>query len=123
MKAIILKEVGSVDNLKYEWIMFMNDSLLLPINGIKNCMISIDNMRKTYDFWGHCLTPEINIHLVGTPFEFKYELIDDIYMFIYNNLNLCKTRNDFIYKIETSLTKYLVNKNYKMGTIIKWEQL
>ena len=117
-----LKKI-KVDNLKYEWIMFMNDSLLLPINGIKNCMISIDNMRKTYDFWGHCLTPEINIHLVGTPFEFKYELIDDIYMFIYNNLNLCKTRNDFIYKIETSLTKYLVNKNYKMGTIIKWEQL
>jgi hypothetical protein len=112
-----------IDNLKYKWIMFMNDSILLPINGINNCMMSIDKMRKTSDFWGHWLSSEsINIHLVGCPIEFKYELIDDIYIFIDSNLKLSKTKSEMI-NMEVLFTKYLLDKNYKMGSIIKYTDL
>ena len=108
------------ENLNYEWIMFINDSLLFPINGITNFMNSVITIRKTCDFWGHWLSPEINLHLVGTPIEFKYNLIDDIIIFIKNNIPLCKDKNDFIYKIETKFTQYLFEKNYKMNSIIKY---
>ena len=93
--------------------MIMNDSLLFPINGIKNCMTSIKCMRTYCDFWGHWLSPEVNIHLVGTPIEFKYNLIDDVGVFIKDNLNLCKEKVDYIIKLEVSLTAYLIKKNIK----------
>lgn len=108
------------NKLKYNWIMIMNDSLLFPINGIKNCMTSIKCMRTYCDFWGHWLSPEVNIHLVGTPIEFKYNLIDDVGVFIKDNLNLCKEKVDYIIKLEVSLTAYLIKKKYKIGSIIKY---
>jgi lipopolysaccharide biosynthesis protein len=112
----IIKE----NKLNYEWIMFINDSLLFPINGITNFMNSIITIRETCDFWGHWLSPEINLHLVGTPIEFKYNLIDDIITFIKNNIPLCKNKMDFIYKIETKFTQYLFEQKYKMNSIIKY---
>ena len=109
--------------LNYKWVMFMNCSILFPINGLKNCKLSIDNMRETSDFWGHWLSRQINVHLIGSPIEFKYELIDDIDMFIENNLKKCKNKEDYINYLEVKLTNYLINKNYKMNAIIKYTDL
>ncbi len=112
-----------LNKLKYEWVMFMNDSLLFPINGIANCMKSIKEMRTSCDFWGHWLSPEINIHLVGVPTEFKYEMIDIIGGFIKNNLPKCKTKSDYVIELEVSLANYLIKQNYKMGAVIKYTDL
>jgi len=105
----------------YEWIMFMNDSLLFPINGINNFMNSILSIRKTCDYWGHWLSPEINLHLIA-PIEFKYNLIDDIIIFIESKTSLCKNKEDFINEIETKFTEYLYRKKYKLNAIIKYTQ-
>jgi len=116
-------ELIKKEKLIYEWIMFINDSALLPINGITNLMNSIQNVRKNCDFWGHWLSNEIQTHLVFTINEFKYILLEDIIKFIANNITLCNTKNDYVYKLEIPFTKYLLDKKYKMDSVIKYTEL
>jgi len=107
------------NNIKYDYIFLLNDSIILPINGIENFKKSIIDMRETSDFWGHWESNEIEWHIIGTPIEFKYSMIKDVSLFIKQNLSLCSTKMDFITKIEVKFSKYLVNKGYKHNTVIK----
>jgi len=112
--------------LNYEWIMFINDSLLFPINGITNFMNSVINSRDGCDFWGHWYAPEKC--LVGTPVEFKFNLIDDVIIFIEKNVyivlnNLLNKSRSAIHLLEIPFTQYLLNKNYLMKSIIDYRNL
>lgn len=105
--------------LVYDYIFLLNDSLILPINGIENFEKTIHLMRATSDFWGHWESDEIQWHIVGTPIEFKFKMIKDIINFITNKINICKNRNDYIYKCEVKFAQYLIDKGYKSNTVIK----
>jgi len=54
------------EKLNYEWIMLLNDSILLPINGIINMKNTINNMRNTSDFLGHWDSYEISYDIIYT---------------------------------------------------------
>ena len=76
-------------------------------------------MRATSDFWGHWASNEIQWHIVGTPIEFKYEMIKDVINFITYKTTICKDKMDYIYKCEVKFAQYLINKGYKSNTVIK----
>uniref|UniRef100_A0A6C0KRS4 Uncharacterized protein n=1 Tax=viral metagenome TaxID=1070528 RepID=A0A6C0KRS4_9ZZZZ len=105
--------------LIYDYVFILNDSIILPINGISNFEKTIINMRSSSDFWGHWESDEVEWHIIGTPIEFKYQMIHDIIPFIENNLTKCSNKIDFIFKMEVKFAKYLVDKGYKWNTVIK----
>lgn len=107
----------------YSHVFLLNDSIILPINGIINFGKTIEQMRLTSDFWGHWESNEVEWHIVGTPIEFKYNMINDIIYFIQNTLQLCSTKIDYVLKMEVKFAKYLVDKGYKWNTVIKIKDL
>jgi len=113
-----LKKIKN-ENLNYDWIMIMNDSLLFPINGIYNFANTILKMRNNCNFWGHWESREHNLHLIGVPIEFQFELIDSIIEFLDEIIVKCTKYHDIIDLLEVKFTEYLVNKNYKYNSIVK----
>jgi len=107
----------------YSHIFLLNDSIILPINGIENFGKTIQNMRSTSDFWGHWESNEVEWHIVGTPIEFKYNMINDFINFIQHTIPLCTNKMDYILKLEVKIAKYLVDKGYKWNTVIKIKEL
>jgi hypothetical protein len=82
------------NNNKYSHVFLLNDSIILPINGIENFGNTILKMRETSDFWGHWESNEIEWHLVGTPIEFKFSMINDVINFINSSINSIKLSNN-----------------------------
>jgi hypothetical protein len=111
------------NNFNYEWIMMINDSILLPINGIENFKNSIMNIRNTCDFWGHWDSNECEWHIILSPIEIKYKLINDVIIFFDEKIKLCTTKLDFIFNIEIKFAKYLLDRNYKHNVIININDL
>lgn len=103
----------------YDYIFLLNDSLILPINGIKNFEKTIKLMRSSSDFWGHWASNEIQWHIISALFEFKYKMIKDIVKFMENNIFVCKNKGDYIHKCEVKFSQYLVDKGYTANTVIK----
>ena len=93
------------NNIKYNYIFLLNDSIILPVNGIDNFKKTIINMRMTSDFWGHWESDEIEWHIIGTPIEFNYKMINEVYSFIEQRLPRCSTKMDFITKVEVKFAK------------------
>ncbi len=107
-------------NIDCEWVMFMNDSLLFPINGINNFVHTITNMRETCDFWGHWDSNDIKWHIIGVPLEFKYKIMrEHIINFLDSRLPKCKEFLDFINIVETELCKFLNECGFKHNIVIK----
>jgi hypothetical protein len=103
----------------YDYIFLLNDSLILPVNGIENFEKTIYLMRSTSDFWGHWASNEIQWHIISAQFEFKYNMINDIVKFITNKIKTCKNKADYIHNCEIKFAQYLINKGYKSNTVIK----
>jgi hypothetical protein len=109
--------------ITYEWVMFMNCSLLFPINGITNFINTIKETRKNCDFWGHWESPEVSFHLVGVPVEFKWNTISTLTMFLTNNLPTCKTKFDFINNVETKILVRLHKDGFKHNSVINMNDI
>ena len=111
------------DNNIYSHVFLLNDSIVLPVNGLVNFGKTIQQMRATSDFWGHWESNEQEWHIVGTPIEFKYSMINDVASFIKNTIPLCYNRNDYVFKLEVKFAKHLVNMGYKWNTVVKFNDL
>ena len=107
------------NTIKYSHVFLLNDSIILPVNGLVNFGKTIKKMRETSDFWGHWESHEVEWHIVGTPIEFKYSMINDISKFIEKTIPLCSNKTDYILKMEVKFAKYLVNLGYKWNTVVK----
>uniref|UniRef100_A0A6C0KW97 Uncharacterized protein n=1 Tax=viral metagenome TaxID=1070528 RepID=A0A6C0KW97_9ZZZZ len=118
---IFLKGLQKIknENINYDWIMIMNDSLLFPINGINNFINTITNMRSSCDFWGHWESNEINWHLIGVPIEFKSIMLNCVLKFIEENIEKCTFYMDYITILETKLAEFLKTSGYKHNSVIK----
>lgn len=97
---------------KYDNIILINDSLLFPIHGIDNMKTTIQNLRYKNDFWGLWESDEIELHIVGTPIEFKFNLLKIIVEFIEKAILLINKPDDYINFIEIKLVKHLRNKGF-----------
>ena len=111
------------NNNNYSHVFLLNDSIVLPVNGLLNFGKTIIKMRSTSDFWGHWESNEVEWHIVGTPIEFKYSMINSIINFIQNTIPLCSNKIYYILKMEVKFAKYLVNNGYKWNTVIKSKDL
>jgi len=111
------------NNNKYSHVFLLNDSIVLPVNGLLNFGKTIQQMRAMSDFWGHWESKEVEWHIVGTPIEFKYSMINSIINFIQSTIPICSNKIDYILKMEVKFAKYLVNKGYKWNTVIKSKDL
>jgi hypothetical protein len=98
-----LNKIKQMKN-SYEWIMLVNDSLLLGINGVNNMKNTIKNMREqNIDLWGHWDSRDVNYHYLGVPIEFSNRLLDFVVNFMSQRIQLCKTFWDYVIHIETKL--------------------
>jgi hypothetical protein len=111
------------NNLYYDNILFLNDSIILPINGVDNFKNTLNLMRKSSDFWGHWESNEIEWHIIIIPFEFKYKLLKDITIFIGNYIEQCISKQDYVNLLETKMSNYLRTKGYRHNTVIKTDIL
>jgi hypothetical protein len=107
----------------YEWVMFVNDSLLLPLRGINHMQRTIEKMRKDVDFWGHWDSNEIQWHIVGTPFEFRSPLIPHVITFIRNQLETCKEDSHYAHYVEVKLSLFLKNLECRWKVVVPKESL
>lgn len=112
----ILKSNNASFKSKYEWILFINDSILFPINGLKSFRNTVDDMRSKSDFWAHWESNEVSYHAVGCPQEFNIKLIDALISFLeqINNNN----KSYIITQIETKMTTYLINNGYRFSAVV-----
>jgi hypothetical protein len=111
------------NNLYYDNILFLNDSIILPINGIDNFKNTLTMMRESSDFWGHWESNEIEWHIIGAPFEFKYKILNDITNFIGSYIEQCISKQDYVNLLETKMSNYLRTKGYRHNTTIKTDFL
>jgi hypothetical protein len=106
-------------NVNTSYVFLLNDSIILPIHGVENFKNTITKMRNTCDFWGHWDSNEIEWHIVGTPIEFKYNMIQDVVQFIEDKIKLCTDdKYSYIYNLELKFAKYLIDKGYKHNVVI-----
>lgn len=114
------------NNVNISYVFLLNDSIILPINGIENFKNTIQKMRKTCDFWGHWESNEIEWHIIGTPIEFKYAMINDIVQFIEDSIEVCdsnSSEDNYIHYMEIKFSKYLIDKGYKHNVVINIDTL
>jgi hypothetical protein len=111
------------NHINYSHIFLLNDSIILPINGLLSFRKTIQEMRDTSDFWGHWESNEVEWHIVGTPIEFKYSMLNDVSNFIQKTIQICASKTDYVLKLEVKFAKHLVNKGYKWNTVVKIKDL
>ena len=117
------------ENVNTSYVFLLNDSIILPIHGIENFKNTITKMRKTCDFWGHWDSNEVEWHILGTPIEFKYNMINDVVQFIKDEIKTCDLNNSnnnkrtYVYNVEVKFAKYLLDKGYKHNVVIKIDTL
>ena len=122
--------------IKTSYIFILNDSIILPINGVENFNNTIQKMRKTCDFWGHWDSTDIEWHIVGTFIEFKYAMIHDVIHFIQDKIKIHTSigklelfvasnglvpgtdKHWYIFNVEVKFAKYLIDKGYKHDVVI-----
>lgn len=115
-----------VNNFNIAYIFLLNDSIILPINGIDRFKNTIQKMRNTCDFWGHWDSNEIEWHIIGTPIEFKCNMINDVVQFIEDKIKICDSNGDkhnYVYHMEVKFATHLKNKGYKHGVVINIDTL
>lgn len=118
-----LKTINS-RNLSYDWVMFMNDALLFPINGINNFIKTITKMRENCDFWGHWESNEVSWHLIGAPLEFKYNIISShIINFLESTIPQCNGFMDYVFIVETKICSHLKNLGFNFNVVIREDEL
>jgi len=88
------------NNINFNYVFLLNDSIILPVNGINNFEKTIQNMRSSSDFWGHWDSNEIEWHIIGTPIEFNYRMINDVILFIEQRIPICSSKMDYIIKMK-----------------------
>jgi len=113
------------ENIKYDNILFVNDSVLFPVNGLANMRETINRMN-IYDFWGHWdeYMPSMKIQFIYSCFlHFKQKTSADIILYLDEWLPKCTNRTEFINYIEWKLPNYIFNKKYSIGTVIPFKEL
>lgn len=110
----ILKNKKDLFKSNYEWIFFINDSVLLPIHGPEKFLETVNNMRMKSDFWAHWESNENNHHGIDCPQEFKIKAIDDIISF----LDHVSTNDTNKSKENIKLVPHLITKGYNFSAVI-----
>jgi hypothetical protein len=108
-------------NVNISYVFLLNDSIILPIHGVENFKNTITKMRNTCDFWGHWDSADIEWHIIGTPIEFKYNMIHDVVQFIEDKINICdsnSSKDNYIHHMEVKFARHLKNKGYKHNVVI-----
>ena len=123
---IMLRHILNSVNLdKYEWVKFLNDSIMLPIHGLDNMLDTIKKYRSKNDFWGLYLSNERQNHLCSCHIEFKKKCIPKLKEFLNTAFDTLKleTKNEIINSIEVKLTRYLANCNFTYDGVVKYSEL
>ena len=107
----------------YTWILFTNDSLILPTHGVENMRNSIETYRRNCDFWGIWESNECELHLISSFIEYNTKMLTVILDFYSKQLNICKNKNDTIIYIETKQVLFYLYLGFKYNTIISYKNL
>uniref|UniRef100_A0A6C0AGT4 Rhamnan synthesis protein F n=1 Tax=viral metagenome TaxID=1070528 RepID=A0A6C0AGT4_9ZZZZ len=123
----IIKKNIDLFKLKYKYLLFTNDSVIFPINGIEQFQKIIQKQREKSDIWGHWNSQEIQLHFVGTLIELKIDILIDAF-FNFLNLNIKdyetskKDKMYYIFNVEVKLLEYFKNLGYKTSSILDYKK-
>ncbi len=113
-----------IDLKKYTWFTFLNDSILLPVHGINNMRLTIEEYRKNNDFWGLYLSNECQIHLCSCHIEFNIKCINKLIQFLETSLKTnFMNKEDIIAKVEVKIVENLSSAGYKYDGVVRYDQL
>uniref|UniRef100_A0A6C0AFR9 Uncharacterized protein n=1 Tax=viral metagenome TaxID=1070528 RepID=A0A6C0AFR9_9ZZZZ len=122
----IIKKNIDLFKLKYKYLMFTNDSVIFPINGIKEFQRVLKQKRNEGDFWGHWCSKELELHLIGTLIEFKIKLINIFYNFLDSKIKdyetVPKNLRFYIDEIEIKILKKFCENGFKYSSVINYEK-
>uniref|UniRef100_A0A6C0AGI0 Uncharacterized protein n=1 Tax=viral metagenome TaxID=1070528 RepID=A0A6C0AGI0_9ZZZZ len=123
----VIKKNIDLFKIKYKYLFFTNDSVIFPINGIKEFQRVIQKHREKSDIFGHWNSQEVEEHFVGTLIELKINLIDDFFNFLNTRIEGYQTsKRDkmyYIHHVEVKLLKYFKNLGYKTSAILDYRKL
>ena len=119
---LILKDIVIEKSkiINYEWILFLNDSILFPINGVDIFKKTIEDNRKKSDFWGHWCSNEYQLHLCSCFLEFNIKVIEKLANFLssFNPDRTKLTKQMLIDNIELNILKELSSHGFKYSSVI-----
>ena len=113
------------DNVKYDNILFVNDSVLFPTNGLANMKETIINMQS-HDIWGHWdeYMPTSKLQFIYSCFyHFNFSVSQDIIAYLNEWLPRCTNRTEYINYVEWRMPNYLFNKKYNIGSVTVFNSL
>ena len=124
---ILYKNLKDLENesVKYDNILFVNDSVMFPTNGLANMRETIINMQ-THDIWGHWdeYMPTSKLQFIYSCFyHFKYSVSRDITEYLNEWLPRCTNRTEYINYVEWRMPNYLFSKKYDIGSVIVFNSL
>ena len=114
------------NSIQYDNVLFMNDSLLFPLNSLKNMKETIVKTNKDNDFWGHWdeYMPKSKLQFIYSCFlHFKSSVSDEIISYLSEWLPRCNSRTEYINYIEWRMPTHLFKKNFKINSIIPFKSL
>ena len=104
----------------YQYLVLLNDTIVLPIHGIDNMKNSIDKIINTCDYFGIWNSPEIKEHIISSFLHFKNNTFNYLCSYLTSkNLNDFKSAQDCEVNLVQNFNKY--NLSYK--TIINFKNL
>lgn len=113
------------DQVKYDNILFLNDSLLFPTNGLSNMRETIMNMQS-HDIWGHWdeYMPTSKLQFIYSCFyHFNYSVSEEIIEYLNMWLPKCSNRTEYINYIEWRMPNYLFEKRFNIGSVTVFNSL
>jgi len=113
------------EQIQYDNILFVNDSVLFPTNGLANMRETIINMQ-VHDIWGHWdeYMPTSKLQFIYSCFyHFKYSVSRDIIQYLEEWLPRCTNRTEYINYIEWRMPNSLFNKKYNVGSVVVFNSL
>lgn len=124
---ILYKTLTDLENecMKYDNILFVNDSVLFPTNGLANMKETIINMQS-HDIWGHWdeYMPTSKLQFIYSCFyHFKFSVVGDIITYLEEWLPKCNNRIEYINFVEWRMPNYLFKNNHNIGSVIVFNSL
>jgi len=124
---ILYKSLTELENesVTFDNILFVNDSVMFPTNGLASMRETIINMQ-IHDIWGHWdeYMPTSKLQFIYSCFyHFKFSVSKDIINYLEEWLPKCNNRTEYINYVEWRMPNYLFSKSHNIGSVIVFNSL
>lgn len=113
----LILSVKNYISYSFEWFLFIDSSLIFPINGLDNMNRTINSMRQNYDSWSIYGNKNSVIDQDSKFVEFNKKSLTNIILYINKFLNIDTIKNIDGKESDHMIWLYLVNNSFKVGFV------